>query len=102
MVETRITTPCPSCGGKTLFVGSGGHLTCSWVECPEPVVERAIKLIGRRSITIDDPHTLFVPRIKVDGEWLVHVRCEGATFHVISYSNLGQHCSEPMCIVNKP
>jgi hypothetical protein len=22
--------------GQTLFVGSGGYLTCSWIECPRP------------------------------------------------------------------
>ena len=29
--------PCPACGGrKTLFVGEGGYLTCSWWRCPDP------------------------------------------------------------------
>jgi len=32
----RISTPCPACGHETLFVGSGGHLTCSYLPCPEP------------------------------------------------------------------
>lgn len=35
----RINTPCPSCGNATLFIGSGGHLTCSWLKCPDPSVE---------------------------------------------------------------
>ena len=39
---SEIKTPCPSCGSKSLFIGTGGHLTCSWLECPEPGVERAI------------------------------------------------------------
>lgn len=38
----KITTPCPSCGNRTLFIGSGGHLVCSWLKCKEPGVERAI------------------------------------------------------------
>ena len=42
MGEQIVVTPCPSCGGKTLFVGTGGHLTCSWLECKEPIVETAI------------------------------------------------------------
>jgi hypothetical protein len=42
-VELRITTRCPSCGHQSLFIGKGGHLTCSWLECKEPGVERAIK-----------------------------------------------------------
>ena len=47
MTEQMIVTPCPSCGGKTLFVGSGGHLTCSWLECKEPVVRIAIAKLKR-------------------------------------------------------
>ena len=40
--EPRIQTPCPSCGNHTLFIGTGGHLTCSLIGCREPGVERAI------------------------------------------------------------
>jgi len=38
----RIRTRCPSCGHDTLFIGNGGHLTCSLIGCRQPVVERAI------------------------------------------------------------
>lgn len=41
MSEQRITTPCPSCGARTIFIGSNGHLTCSVIGCKEPGVERA-------------------------------------------------------------
>ena len=34
-----IKTPCPACGNSTLFVGSGGHITCSWLKCPEPSLQ---------------------------------------------------------------
>lgn len=38
-----IETPCPSCGLKCLFVGSGGHLTCGNLStCKEPGVERTV------------------------------------------------------------
>ena len=40
--QPKIETPCPSCGHRTLFIGSGGHLTCSWLKCKEPGVEDAI------------------------------------------------------------
>jgi len=36
---TPIVTPCPSCGRRTLFIGAGGHLTCSVIGCKEPSVE---------------------------------------------------------------
>lgn len=32
----RIAGQCPRCGKRELFVGVGGHLTCSNGECPEP------------------------------------------------------------------
>jgi len=35
-------------------------------------------------------------------KWVKHISCAGATFHVISWSNLGRSCSEPNCIINKP
>jgi len=46
----KITTPCPACGAQSLFIGDGGHLTCSVVGsdhgayrgCPEPGVESEI------------------------------------------------------------
>lgn len=42
------------------------------------------------------------PREKASDEnYIKHVRCEGARFHVLSYSTLGVHCSEADCIVNK-
>jgi len=27
---------CPSCGSRSLFLGNGGHVTCSWIECKDP------------------------------------------------------------------
>ena len=52
-------------------------------------------------VKIDDPNTIMVPRIKVDGDWIAHVRCEGARFHVLWWDASGRHCSEKMCIINK-
>jgi len=33
--------------------------------------------------------------------YIKHVFCNGARFHVVSWSSLGMHCSEPKCILNK-
>ena len=47
----RIVTPCPACGGQSLFIGSGGHLTCASVPkdqfqgCPSPGVDETVKRI---------------------------------------------------------
>lgn len=42
-VQQRISTRCPSCGHQSLFIGLGGHLTCSWLDCKDPGIERAIE-----------------------------------------------------------
>lgn len=34
--EVKVVGRCPMGCGETLFVGSGGHITCSFVECPNP------------------------------------------------------------------
>lgn len=38
---SSIATPCPTCGLKSLFVASGGHLTCANLSCKEPSPESA-------------------------------------------------------------
>lgn len=37
----------------------------------------------------------------MDG-YIKHVFCDGARFHVVSWSTLGAYCSHPRCIINKP
>ncbi|MFJ6440242.1 DUF6085 family protein [Streptomyces sp. NPDC091649] len=27
---------CPACGSSSLFLGSGGYVTCARLDCPEP------------------------------------------------------------------
>lgn len=36
-----------------------------------------------------------------DPNYIKHVVCEGARFHVIGYSTTGRFCSEARCIINK-
>ncbi len=59
------------------------------------------------NIFLDDMPSLFVPNEPAsDPKYIKHVNCEGAHYHVISYSFTNgegmQHCSEPNCIINKP
>lgn len=43
-LQPRITTPCPACGRETLFVGAGGHLTCSVIGgCDNPSVASEVE-----------------------------------------------------------
>ncbi len=53
------------------------------------------------TIYLDDPHTFWVPREEIEEGWIKHVNCNGARFHVLSYSTLGIRCSEERCIINK-
>ena len=32
----QVQGTCPACGYKSLFLGSGGYVTCSILECPDP------------------------------------------------------------------
>lgn len=45
--QPRIADRCPTCGAQSLFIGSGGWLTCSVIGCKEPGVSRAIKRLTR-------------------------------------------------------
>lgn len=80
--QPYISTPCPSCGGTTLFVGSGGHLTCSRIGCRQPGVERAIRELKRQSQLWQPIET--APRdgtvIEVYGEGF-HRRCWGRAYY---------------------
>lgn len=42
-----------------------------------------------------------VPRVVNPDGSIQHVYCDGARFHVISWSTLGQHCSEAECEINR-
>lgn len=43
----NIATRCPSCGFASLFIGAGGHLTCSRLICPAPSVDQAVEARDR-------------------------------------------------------
>jgi len=41
----RVKGNCPKGCGATLFLGSGGYVTCSYINCPEP--DAASKLLSK-------------------------------------------------------
>lgn len=68
---------CPMGCGQTLFLGEGGRITCSWIECPRPAAvdelladheTEHVVTIGLRSFAVQHPL-----RERLDGE--LH-RCE--------------------------
>jgi len=42
MMSERINMKCPSCNGSFIFIGEGGYLTCSYVDCPEPDIAKKV------------------------------------------------------------
>lgn len=56
MTAERIAAPfptvqgrCPACGWTSLFLGSGGYVTCARAECPQP--DAASTLLERDPLT---------------------------------------------------
>lgn len=40
-IHSVIADRCPACGSTSLFIGSGGWLTCAVIGCKEPAVSAA-------------------------------------------------------------
>ncbi|GHB55812.1 hypothetical protein GCM10010331_49590 [Streptomyces xanthochromogenes] len=68
---------CPACRGASLFVGSGGYITCARLECPEP--DAATTLLERRTEDIAAgadtrrralARNAVAPVLNAPGQWL--------------------------------
>lgn len=65
---------CPMGCGGTLFLASGGYVTCSWIECPNPTAACDLLL---------DPETEHIVVLTADGFSIQHPlreRLEGELF----------------------
>ena len=70
----KVKGRCPMGCGETLFLGAGGHVTCSWVECPHPsrVDELLAQFTGR------ERHMVFVlPESKIHWNPLANAAAPG-------------------------
>lgn len=47
-----IDAPCPACGQRCVFVGEGGYLTCSILECPEPDAPHTALVAARETVEL--------------------------------------------------
>lgn len=47
--QPRISDECPSCGSRSIFIGSGGWLTCAILGCKSPGVATTIKATRKRA-----------------------------------------------------
>lgn len=45
-MAAEVKGKCPACGWSGLFLGSGGYVTCSQYDCPDPCRASAILAIG--------------------------------------------------------
>jgi hypothetical protein len=71
-MSERVQGYCPMGCGQTLFLGSGGYVTCSWAKCPRPTAvadlledketEHLVEL-GATSFSVQHPM-----RERLDGE----------------------------------
>lgn len=62
----RVRGICPMGCGETLFLGAGGYVTCSWIDCPDPAA--ASDLLAKQGglfLCARDPSGLDNP----GGEW---------------------------------
>lgn len=78
---------CPACGGASLFLGSGGYVTCSRVDCRRP--DAAADILG-------DPETQHIATFTADGFTIRHPlreRLDGALencdLHVVLANRVG-------------
>ncbi len=44
---------CPMGCGQTLFLGDGGFVTCSWIECPDPEAAYRLLTLADKARRID-------------------------------------------------
>jgi hypothetical protein len=52
----RVQGHCPMGCGELLFLGEGGHVTCSWIECPRPTAADELLSISEAEhlVTVED------------------------------------------------
>lgn len=62
---------CPACGGQSLFLGSGGYVTCSRIECPDPTAaDDLLHLAGAHGPDTHRPPTCGLVTPGVVGRYL--------------------------------
>jgi len=75
MDSHNIVSRCPSCGGCFLFIGKGGHLTCSLIGCDEPVFDRAVDNLRAEveRLRTREKELLKLPSIYAAEDWLAEI-----------------------------
>lgn len=57
-----VSGKCPACGWSTLFLGSGGYVTCGAAECPAPdAADRLLHHEAAEHRHLEHPAQLYAP-----------------------------------------
>jgi hypothetical protein len=59
---------CPACRGDSLFIGSGGYVTCSRLDCPNPALANDLLHHLHEGTETTEGHDPAV--VHTDGQWL--------------------------------
>jgi len=59
--DVGIKIPCRKCHKTTLFIGNGGHLTCSLIGCARPNVETAIRFFQSGEMELESQRGISTP-----------------------------------------
>ena len=81
---------CPMGCGETLFIGEGGYVTCSWVECPRPDAVSSL---------LEDKESEHIVVMEEDHFVMQHPlreRLEGALFDCGLHVKLGELPERPV------
>ncbi len=81
---------CPMGCGQTLFVGEGGHVTCSYVDCPRPTAVDEL---------LSDGDTRHVAKIEATGFTIEHPvkeRLDGGLFECNLHAHIRQSDGPPV------
>lgn len=84
---TKVKGYCPMGCGKTLFLGDGGYVTCSWIDCPRPTAATDVLELDHDHHVVFDAHTFTV-------EHPVRERIEG-TMHGCDLHQAISRLAEP-------
>lgn len=74
-MSDRVRGRCPMGCGDTLFLGSGGYVTCSWIKCPNPTAMADLMLDHA-----DPWHTVVIDEATFVIEHPMRERLHGALF----------------------
>lgn len=87
--DRKVQGYCPMGCGDTLFLGSGGYVTCSWVKCPRP--DAAADVLLER----ETEHVVVLGESTFDIQHPLRERLEGELFDCGLHARLRELSGPP-------